>query len=182
MSTKEFNCPHCSITYKQERFLVKHIETKHNQTNDKPITMNNNNKPVSNDKPITMNDNNNTVSNDKPITTNDNNKKVSNDKKVKKVKKVKKTNNTDEQNNNTDEKLSREENLNMKIKLLSETYELIFRSIISNSIEDSDINTRPINIDDCNFLLNKAIRQIKEGVRLKEMIDLYVKINSQLIN
>ena len=176
MTTKVFNCPHCSITYKQERFLVKHIETKHNQTNDKPITMNNNNKPV------TMNDNNNTVSNDKPITTNDNNKKVSNDKKVKKVKKVKKTNNTDEQNNNTDEQLSREENLNMKIKLLSETYELIFRSIISNSIEDSDINTRPINIDDCNFLLNKAIRQIKEGVRLKEMIDLYVKINSQLIN
>jgi hypothetical protein len=150
--------------------------------NDKPITMNDNNKPVSNDKPITMNDNNKPVSNDKPITMNDNNKKVSNDKKVKKVKKVKKTNNTDEQNNNTDEQLSREENLNMKIKLLSETYELIFRSIISNSIEDSDINTRPINIDDCNFLLNKAIRQIKEGVRLKEMIDLYVKINSQLIN
>ena len=25
-----FNCPHCSITYKQERFLVKHISTKHN--------------------------------------------------------------------------------------------------------------------------------------------------------
>jgi hypothetical protein len=30
MSGKMFNCPHCSITYKQERFLVKHISTKHN--------------------------------------------------------------------------------------------------------------------------------------------------------
>ncbi len=147
MTTKVFNCPHCSITYKQERFLVKHIETKHNQPND----------------------NNNTVSNDKPNP----------EKKVKKSKTQKTNNDNDneEQTNYTNEKLSREEDIKMKIKIINENYELIFRNIINNSFEETDVNTRPINIDDCNFLLNKAVMKIKEGIKLKEMVDLYVQIN-----
>ncbi len=167
MSGKIFNCPHCSITYKQERFLVKHISTKHNlEPNQTTNTLtqlqpdNNTTTPVQKVKKV----------NKKP----DNNKSTQPQPTVITTTSIKQT----ESFKSEYEKALKSEAIQIKLKNMNEKCEKLFRYIIYNNNENSDINTRPINIEDCNYLLNVFVNQINQGLLLKKILDEYVDLNN----